>query len=188
MPADPTGILGYEPAEICWSTHLSWALFVAGGFLADPASCLSPSPSCRTADLASCLSSSPSCRFLRTRPAVCLIGCSISVSHRFTVVFFLADPAVSSVGQLGLSVRGVGLLALCAGLFVVWGCWISLYWSTGGVGLLDLSTGLLVVWGCWFSLLVYWWCGAAGSLYWSTGGVGVTVYWWSRSADLIDSL
>ena len=68
---------------------------------------------------------------------------------------FLVDPAVSSEGQLGPSIRGVALLALCAGLFVVWGCWISLYWSTGGVGLLDLS------------LLVYWWCGAAGSL--STG-------------------
>ena len=78
---------------------------------------------------------------------------------------FLADPAVSSEGQLGLSIRGVALLALCAGLFVVWGCWfvstgllvvwgcwISLYWSIGGVGLLGLS------------LLVYWWCGAAGCL------------------------
>ena len=78
--------------------------------------------------------------------------------------------------------------SLSTGLLVVWGCWISLYWSTGGVGLLGLSTGLLVVWGCWFCLLDYWWCGAVGSLYWYTGGVGVTVNWWSRSADLIDSL
>ena len=251
------------------------------------------------------LTVSPLCRFLRTRPAVCLIARSISVSHRLTVVLFLADPVVSSVGQLGLCtwcgavgslcwfICGVRLLglsllvylwcgaagSLSTGLFVVWGCWFSLYWSTGGVGLLvlsllvywwcgtvgslywstggvgllvlsllvywwcgavgSLSTGLLVVWGCLFSLLVYWWCGAVGSLYWSTGGVGllvfstgllwcgavgslstgllvvwdcwfslldywwcgavgslywsiggvrVTVYWWSRSADLIDSL
>ena len=33
MPADPAGILGYEPAEICWSTHPSWALFVAAGLV-----------------------------------------------------------------------------------------------------------------------------------------------------------
>ena len=31
MPADPAGILGYEPAEIRWFTHPSWALFVAAG-------------------------------------------------------------------------------------------------------------------------------------------------------------
>ena len=41
------------------------------------------------ADPASCLSSSPSCRFLRTRPAVCLVACSISVSHRSPLCRFL---------------------------------------------------------------------------------------------------
>ena len=86
------------------------------------------------------------------------------------------------------STGGVGLLVLSTGLLVVWGCWVSLlvYWWCGAAG--SLYTGLLVVWGCWFSLLVYWWCGAVGSLYWTIGGVGVTVNWWSRSADLIDSL
>ena len=101
-------------------------------------------------------------------------------------------------GGEGREILAVGSLSI--GLLVAWGCWFSLlvywwhgavgslYWSTGGVGLLVLSTGLLVVWGCWFSLLDYWWCGAVGSLYWSIGGVGVTVNWWSRSADFIDSL
>ena len=239
----------HRRVDSCGPGQLSVVVTVVS-FLADPASCLS-----------------------RRMLHLCL--------SPFTVVSFLADPAVSSEGQLGLSIRGVALLALCArlfvvwgllglsllvywwcgaagslywstggvgllglsllvywwcgaagylstgllvvwgcwfslywstggvgllglsllvywwcgaagslstGLLVVWGCWVSLYWSTGGVGLLVLSTDLLVLWGCWVSLLVYWWCGAVGSHYWIIGGVGVTVNWWSRSADLIDSL
>ena len=234
MPADPTVILGYEPAEICWSTHPSWpcssqrasrlyneeavrryfsqfhrrdvscgpgqlsVVVTVVSFLADPASCLS---------LVSCSISvshrSPLCRFLRTRPFPAR-GSWVSLYVEWlcwlSVLVYLWCGAAGS---------------LSTGLLVVWGCWGSLYWSTGGVELLDLSllvywwcgaagslsTGLLVVWGCWISLywsggvglldlslLVYWWCGAAGSL--STGlvvwGCWISLYWSIGGVGLLD--
>ena len=145
------------------------------------------------ADPASCLSSSPSCRFLRTRPAVCLVACSISVSHRSPLCrFLLTRPFLARGSWVSLYVEWLYWLSvlvylwcgaagsLSTGLLVVWGCWISLYWSIGGVGLLDIS------------LLVYLWCGAAGSLYWSTGGVGLLdlsllVYWWCGAAGSLST-
>ena len=137
------------------------------------------------------LTVSPSCRFLRTRPAVCLVACSISVSHRSPLCRFLRTrPFLARGSWVSLYVEWLCWLSvlvylwcgaagsISTGLLVVWGCWISLYWSIGGVGLLDLSllvywwcgaagslsTGLLVVWGCRVSLLVYWWCGGHSQL------------------------
>ena len=139
------------------------------------------------------LTVSPSCRFLRTRPAVCPVACSISVSHRSPLCRFLRTRRFLARGSwVSLYVEWLCWLSvlvylwcgaagsLSTGLLVVWGCWVSLYWSTGGVGLLDLS------------LLVYWWCGAAGSLYWSIGSVGVLglsllVYWWCGAAGSLST-
>ena len=176
---------------ICWSTLPSWTLFVAAGLYITRKTLSGPFlRDLRSEGASHRLTVSPSCRFLRTRPAVCPVACSISVSHRSLLCRFLRTRRFLARGSwVSLYVEWLCWLSvlvylwcgaagsLSTGLLVVWGCWISLYWSTGGVGLLVLSTGLLVVWGCWISL--YWTIGGEGLLVLSTGLLVVRGCWFS---------